>query len=50
MSFLSAVVLADKRRGRIGEAIYAGRARSVLERSWIAFKSSTYLIVISGFV
>ncbi len=50
MSFLSAVVLADKRRGKIGEAIYAGRARSVLERSWIAFKSSTYLIVISGFV
>ena len=50
MSFLTAVALADKRRGRLGEGIYAGRSRAVLERSWIAFKSSTWMVVLSGFV
>lgn len=50
MSFLTAVALADKRRGKLGEGIYAGRSRAVLERSWIAFKSSTWMVVLSGFV
>ena len=50
MSFLSAVAIADKRAGKPGESIYAGRSRAVLERSWIAFKSSTWMVVLSGFV
>jgi len=50
MSFLTAVALADKRRGKVLEGVYAGRAHVVLQRSWIAFKSSTWMIVLSGFV
>jgi lipooligosaccharide transport system permease protein len=50
MSFLSAVAIAEKRRGRFGERYYAGRSRVVLQRSWITFRSSTYLVVLSGFV
>ena len=50
MSFLTAVALADRRRGKFLEALYAGRSRVVLQRSWISFKSSTWLIVLSGFV
>ena len=50
MSFLSAVAIAEKRIGKPGEAIYSGRSKAVLERSWIAFKSSTWLVVLSGFV
>jgi lipooligosaccharide transport system permease protein len=50
MSFLSAVAIAEKRRGRFGERFYAGRSRVVLQRSWITFRSSTYLVVLSGFV
>ena len=50
MSSLSAVAIADKRAGKPGESIYAGRSRAVLERSWIAFKSSTWMVVLSGFV
>jgi len=50
MSFLTAVAIAEKRRGKPGEKFYAGRSRVVLLRSWITFKSSTYLVVLSGFV
>lgn len=50
MSLLSAVAIAEQRIGKPGESIYSGRSRSVLERSWIAFKSATWLVVLSGFV
>ena len=50
MSFLTAVAIADKRRGKFAEGLYSGRSRAVLQRSWIAFKSSTWMIVLSGFV
>ena len=50
MSLLTAVAIAEKRRGMFGEKFYAGRSRVVLQRSWITFKSSTYLVVLSGFV
>lgn len=46
----SAVAIAEKRRGKIGEAIYAARPQRVIERSFFAFKSSTWLGVVSGFV
>ena len=50
MSFLSAVAIAEKRIGRKGEGVYSGRSRVVLERSWIQFKSSAWMIVASGFI
>jgi len=49
-AYTSAVVLAEKRRGKIGESIYAGRPQRVLERNFFALKSSTWLGVVSGFV
>ena len=50
MSILTAVAIAEKRKGKFGEKYYAGRARVVLQRSWVTFKSSTYLVVLSGFI
>jgi lipooligosaccharide transport system permease protein len=50
MSFLSAIAIAEKRIGRRGEGVYSGRARVVLERSWIQFKSSAWMVVASGFI
>jgi len=50
MSFISAVAIAEKRIGRKGEGVYSGRSRVVLERSWIQFKSSAWLVVLSGFI
>lgn len=50
MIHLSSIAIAEKRIGKPGEAIYSGRARVVLERSWIQFKSSAWMIVASGFI
>ena len=50
MSLLTAVAIAEKRKGKFAEKYYAGRSRVVLQRSWITFKSSTYLVVLSGFM
>lgn len=50
MSFLTAIAIAEKRRGKPGEGIYSGRAHVVLERSWIQFKTSAWIVVLSGFV
>ncbi len=46
----SAVAIAEARIGKLGERYYSGRARVILERGFIAFKSSTWMIVLSGFV
>jgi lipooligosaccharide transport system permease protein len=45
-----AVTLAERRLGKLGDRYYAGRSRAVLQRGFIAFKSSTWLIVLSGFI
>ena len=45
-----AVAIADARAGKRGERVYSGRVMQLLERGYIAFKSSTYMIVISGFL
>ena len=50
MSFLTAVAIAKKRKGKFAEKYYAGRSRVVLQRSWITLRSSTYLVVLSGFM
>jgi lipooligosaccharide transport system permease protein len=46
----SAIAIAERRSGKIGAAFYAGRTRSMLERAFMAFKTSSWIIVLSGFV
>ena len=50
MIILTAVAIAEARMGKPGEKYYSGRSRAIMERAYITFKSSTWLIVISGFV
>ncbi len=50
MILATAVEIADRRAGRLGDKYYAGRAHSVMNRNFTAFKSSTWLVVLSGFV
>lgn len=45
-----AVAIAETRAGKMGDRYYAGRSRAVLQRSFIAFKSSTWIIIVSGFI
>ncbi|NDH66206.1 MAG: ABC transporter, partial [Microbacteriaceae bacterium] len=46
----SAIAIAERRRGKLGAALYSGRGRSVIMRNVYALKSSTWLVVLSGFV
>jgi lipooligosaccharide transport system permease protein len=50
MTTSKAVAIADRRAGKPGERFYAGRARAIMERSYIAFRSSTWLVILSGFL
>ena len=50
MILSAAVAIAESRMGKPGEKYYSGRSRAIMERAYIAFKSSTWMIVISGFV
>ena len=50
MILSNAVAIAEARMGKPGEQYYSGRSRAIMERAYIAFKSSTWMIVISGFV
>ena len=50
MILATAVAIAEARMGKPGERYYSGRSRAIMERAYIAFKSSTWMIVISGFV
>jgi lipooligosaccharide transport system permease protein len=50
MILSAAVAVAEARMGKPGEKYYSGRSRVIMERAYIAFKSSTWMIVISGFV
>jgi len=45
-----AVAIAEARIGKRGERYYSGRVPQLLERGFIALKSSTWMIVLSGFV
>jgi hypothetical protein len=49
MIISTAVAIAEARMGKPGEKYYSGRSRAIMERAYIAFKSSTWMIVISGF-
>ena len=46
----SAVAIAERRQNKPGRAIYSGRSRVALERNFMAFRSSNWIIVLSGFV
>ena len=50
MILATAVAIAEARMGKPGEKYYSGRSRAILERAYISFKSSTWMIVVSGFV
>jgi lipooligosaccharide transport system permease protein len=50
MILSTAVAIAEARMGKPGEKYYSGRSHAIMERAYIAFKSSTWIIVISGFV
>ena len=50
MILSAAVAIAESRMGKPGEKYYSGRSRVIIERAYIAFISSTWMIVISGFV
>jgi lipooligosaccharide transport system permease protein len=46
----SAVAIAEKRRNKLGRSVYSGRSRVALERNFMAFRSSNWIVVLSGFV
>lgn len=46
---LSAAI-ADKVGNRVGAGIYARRAHAMVERFWIAFRSSQWMMILSGFM
>lgn len=46
----SAIAIAERRNKKLGSSVYAGRGGSVIERAFMALKSSTWFIVLSGFV
>jgi lipooligosaccharide transport system permease protein len=45
-----AVAIQERRKGKLGSSIYSGRASKLIERGFLAFKSSNWMIVLSGFV
>jgi lipooligosaccharide transport system permease protein len=46
----SAVLIAERRHNKLGRSVYSGRSRVALERNIMAFRSSNWIIVLSGFV
>jgi lipooligosaccharide transport system permease protein len=46
----SAVEIAEERANRLGHQLYAGRARAILERAFIALRSSTWVPIVTGFI
>lgn len=46
----SAIAIAERRKGKLGAGVYSGRPGVVLERGYYALKSSTWMVVASGFV
>lgn len=46
----SAGTIAEKRAHKPGAAIYSGRSRVVVQRGYLAMKSSNWFVILSGFV
>ena len=45
-----AVAIQERRAKKLGTSIYSGRSLTLIERGFKAFKSSNWLVVLSGFV
>jgi lipooligosaccharide transport system permease protein len=45
-----AVAIQERRAKKIGASIYSGRSLTLIERGFKAFKSSNWMVVLSGFV
>ena len=45
-----AVTIQERRQNKLGKSIYSGRSLTLIERGFKAFKSSNWLVVLSGFV
>ena len=45
-----AVAIQERRAKKLGQSIYSGRSLTLIERGFKAFKSSNWLVVLSGFV
>ena len=45
----SAIAIAERRSGKLGASVYSGRTFAVIERAFMALKSSTWFVVASGF-
>lgn len=46
----TAVAIAESRIGRIGNSVYSGRSRAVIQRSYLAFRTSGWIVVATGFL
>ena len=46
----AAVAFAEARIGRLGESVYSGRSRAVIQRAYLAFRSSAWIVVATGFL
>jgi lipooligosaccharide transport system permease protein len=46
----SAISIAERRRGKLGSSIYSGRPFSVTMRNLYSLRSSSWMVVLSGFV
>ncbi len=45
----SAIALAESRRGKLGASVYTGRLRMLIQRNLFALRTSTWMVVASGF-
>ena len=46
----AAVAIAEARNGRPGNSVYSGRSRAIIERAYLAFRSSVWIVVATGFL
>jgi lipooligosaccharide transport system permease protein len=46
----SAIAIAERRIGKPGEQVFAGRPYVMIQRAFLAFKRSSWFVVLSGFV
>jgi len=46
----SAAAIAERRANKPGASIYSGRSRVIVQRGYMAMKSSNWFVIISGFV
>ena len=45
----SAIAIAERRSGKLGASVYSGRVRTLVQRNLFALRTSTWMVVASGF-